>query len=298
MDNTENDRSISDVVSYANIDIDRNITLPKDYLSPSAIDMYLKCPKKFEYHYVNNLSSPKTMSLVKGSAVHKGIETYYNLRLDNVNDIKSKDIADFAVEKLDEISVENEIKMEITEKEQAIKEVHTATSNYIDDIGVNVEPVTVEAELRCIIKGVPILGFTDLIRKMTPEEIETQNMLVEDGIISEGDRNVTTVVCDNKTSNKKWMQSTLENSLQLNIYSIGTGISQQEIHNVVLNNAGCPTYKIKAICTKNKGYHVANLIRDVAESITKGSFPRCGLGNWWCSEKFCDFYDICRSGKV
>lgn len=289
---------LESIVSFDDLDADKKLILPKNYLSPSAIDMYLKCPKKYEYHYVLGISTPKTAALIKGSAIHKGIETYYNLRLEKVADIKATEIADFAVEKLTEIATDNEVKLEGTEKDKSIKEVHTATNNYIQKVGSNVVPVTVEAELRCVIKGVPILGYTDLIREMNEEEIALQKKLVEDGAISEEDGYIKTVVCDNKTSNKRWVQNNLENSLQLNLYSIGTGINQQEIHNIVLGVGGCPTYKLKATCSKAKGTHIANLIRDVAESITKGSFPRCGLGNWWCNEKFCDFYDVCRGNRI
>lgn len=286
------------IVSYDDADTDPKLELPKNYLSPSAIDMYLKCPKKYEYHYVLGLSTPKTYSLVKGSAVHKGIETYYTLRLENHENIKSEEIAGFAVDKMDEIAKEGEFKLEGEDKNRAAKEVYTATNNYIHNVGESTKPVTVEAELRCIIKGVPVLGYTDLIREMVDEEIALQKRLVEDGVISEENAEVKTVVCDNKTSAKKWMQSNLDNSLQLNLYSLGTGINQQEIHNIVLNSTNCPTYKLNAVCSKSKGEHVANIVRDVAESITKGSFPRCGLGNWWCNDRFCDFYDVCRGGKV
>lgn len=284
--------------SYDDLDIDKTLNLPKNYLSPSAIDMYLKCPKKFEFHYVYGLTTPKTAALLKGSAIHKGIEVYYKLKLENVTDIKSQDIADYAVTKLSDLAKEDDIKLSDVDKDAYSKEVFSATKCYINNIGEVTKPVAVEGELRCVIKGVPILGYTDLIREMTDDEIKYQNKLVESGVLKEEDSNVRTVVCDNKTSNKKWYQSNLENSIQLNLYSIGTGIAQQEIHNIVLGTTNSPIYRLKAVCSNDKANHVANIIRDVAESITKGSFPRCSLGSWWCTEKFCDFYDVCRSNKI
>ena len=49
--------------------------LPKGYLSPSSVDVYLKCPHAFELRYVMGFKSEEVGSnRVQGSAIHKAIE--------------------------------------------------------------------------------------------------------------------------------------------------------------------------------------------------------------------------------
>lgn len=49
-------------------------TLPKGYLSPSQINLYMACPACYELQYIHQQPSPTSIALPLGGAVHYGIE--------------------------------------------------------------------------------------------------------------------------------------------------------------------------------------------------------------------------------
>lgn len=272
--------------------VDKSINLPKGYLSPSAISTYLKCPKKYEFYYIHNLPTPSSPELVKGLAVHAGIELYYLSKIED-KELDIDSVQDHTITTLQKQLKDKEVKVSEAEYNSMEKAVQGASKNYVEVVGKHTTPKTVEAELKCVIRGVPIVGYTDLIREMNSSEKEVQSYLLSQGVITPEESVNSLVIADNKTSKKKWSHKDLENSLQLVIYSIGTGITHQEIHNIVFNNENS-IHLINNICSASQMNHVSNIIEDVSKGISAGFFPRCDMGSWWCSETFCPFYKICR----
>lgn len=274
-------------------EVDKSIQLPKGYLSPSAIDTFLKCPKKYEFYYLHNIPTPSTPALAKGLAVHAGIELYYLSKMDN-KELRVDDVVEYSVDSLQKNIKEKEISVSTTEYNSMESNVKQASSLYVEHIGRHTTPKKVESELKCVIAGVPIVGYTDLIREMTDEEKSVQSYLLAQGSITPEQALNELVIADNKTSAKKWMKSNLENSIQLVLYSIGTGIIKQEIHNIVWGR-DTSLHVLSHMCSDEQIIHVTNIVRDVGRAISSGVFPRCAPGNWWCTEKFCPYYKLCRT---
>lgn len=49
----------------------------KRWLSPSSINTYMRCPRKFYLRYVRKLKSKPNIHLLRGSAVHKALERFF-----------------------------------------------------------------------------------------------------------------------------------------------------------------------------------------------------------------------------
>ena len=49
----------------------------QEYLSPSSINTYYKCPRSYHYNYLLKLPQPPSIHLVKGSVVHKVLEDFF-----------------------------------------------------------------------------------------------------------------------------------------------------------------------------------------------------------------------------
>ncbi|MBT3538479.1 PD-(D/E)XK nuclease family protein [Candidatus Peregrinibacteria bacterium] len=47
-------------------------------LSPSSINTYMQCPKKYYYHYIEQLPTKPSIHLLMGSIVHKVLEEFFN----------------------------------------------------------------------------------------------------------------------------------------------------------------------------------------------------------------------------
>ena len=52
----------------------------RDYISPSRLNLWLKCPLAFKLRYVNGIRSPTTPALFLGKRVHQGLEIFYRHR--------------------------------------------------------------------------------------------------------------------------------------------------------------------------------------------------------------------------
>ena len=48
--------------------------LPRGYLSPSSVGMYLKCPRQFAFRYCDGLTAPPGVALVEGSSYHEVLQ--------------------------------------------------------------------------------------------------------------------------------------------------------------------------------------------------------------------------------
>ncbi len=51
-----------------------------DYVSPSRLSLWLKCPLAFKFRYVEGIESPPSPSLFVGRVVHAGLESWYRHR--------------------------------------------------------------------------------------------------------------------------------------------------------------------------------------------------------------------------
>lgn len=52
-----------------------------DYVSPSRINLWLKCPLAFRLRYIDGIVVPTTPQQFVGQVVHRALETYYRSRL-------------------------------------------------------------------------------------------------------------------------------------------------------------------------------------------------------------------------
>ncbi len=55
-----------------------------DYVSPSRINLWLKCPLAFRLRYIEGIRTPPSASQFVGKTVHRGLEIYYRHRQQNV----------------------------------------------------------------------------------------------------------------------------------------------------------------------------------------------------------------------
>lgn len=54
--------------------------------SPSSINIYKQCPRKYYYLYVEKLSTRESIHLIRGSVVHKVLEDFYDMSIGQNNE--------------------------------------------------------------------------------------------------------------------------------------------------------------------------------------------------------------------
>lgn len=265
--------------------------LPRGYLSASALGTLLRCPKQFEFRYIYDYVSPPSAALAMGKAAHSTYEKYYEDALSSTGPrLTPKQVSDLSVECLDSELKESELSMSDPEYDSAVIDIQDITSSYVEHIGGNITPILVEEQFRYITNcGVELMGYLDL------------RFDLGEGLVG---------LADYKITSKKWTLAKLASSLQFNLYSLATGLSHIEIHNMVKgprtkvlpkksSEDGVTDYtnKLRVIQHEFDGsehIHFEEMVESAAKLITSGVFMPCDPEAWCCNETWCGYWDRCR----
>lgn len=247
--------------------------LPREYLSASQINLYLLCPRKYRYAYVENLPRAANDRLVIGRAVSKGLEVY-NLQgktidqNDLINIIKTE--VDIYKEELsDDI---------LNEASDIAAKCITTYIDYIHDTDLNNYLVlSAEERKETNIAGVNIVYVPDLIKS----DLST----LGDAIV------------DYKTSTRHtYSPDVLKYDIQTSIYALAERIYDIEIHEIKKPTKKKPPEIIISKTTKTQQSldDAIDVIENTAKAITADVFPKCDPKSWICSPAYCEYWDQCR----
>jgi len=254
--------------------------LPKGYLSPSAIDAYLMCPKAYEYRYVKKQKDKPSPALSEGLTLHETL-AWINQQVDDGEDWNIEDALAFwdvawVGHCHDEAFLEG--------YDASLEEIRERAEGFLKGWKKTHLPKissmsTIEGRVQGVVEGIPILGYVDLIYSFKHPEVKR--------------RKIKRLI-DFKVVKRAKSERDALNSVQLGIYSILTGI--RNVGFVCFNKQ---TKKITTTYVTLEDKHikrVKGVVRSIAEAIKKTSFPVCDPGHWKCSEKFCDAFEVCPQG--
>lgn len=240
-----------------------------DHLSFSSISKYLKCHRQWKHKYIDGWEEPDSEALLFGKVWHEmiryGIEEKNNNLLDNWyvvcegwNDTNAE--------------IQQQELIELGEKML----FNPVVSKVIKEL--KPMPESIERKFDLHIPGVeiPVIGYIDMIEENTMIPI------------------------DFKTASKKWSDGQADSDLQATFYiaameQAGMIKLPHAFKYIIFTKTSKPTVQI--IETERTAAHVFELhemINDVWQAIKSKSFGKCDPGMWWCSEKWCGFYDRCK----
>jgi CRISPR/Cas system-associated exonuclease Cas4 (RecB family) len=157
--------------------------------------------------------------------------------------------------------------------------------NYIKDVAPNRNPTYVEYEFSVALPEIdlPFVGVIDLVtRNQTPG----------------GDAEF---MVDHKTATRRWNKYRAHDELQPTAYYLAFEELFEEPPAGFLYDIAPRTGKAEIqIIPTSRGeaekveYH--GRLRSVEESITKEHYPKTTPSNWYCSQKWCGYYDHCMKG--
>jgi hypothetical protein len=279
------------------------LSLPKGYMSISQVNMYLRCARQYKFRYVDDHKRPPAIPAALGSSGHAALETTHHHLVDhNVPAPMEQLLACFS-DKWDEISLL--IEDWEGEKPGQVKDVGLALVRlYNNTVAPNVRPQVdaqqvrgIEKKFEVTVAGVPMLGYIDLIDTnaslaFSPEE--TALMQAQGRTIPAG---FTTAVVDFKFRGKSMTQAEVDGSLQLTLYSLATGVYAIRFDQLLKTKI--PKIKSAAgLRSRRDHLWLAEIVRDVAEAVSKGAFPPCSPDAWVCSPKWCGYFPQCRGKKI
>ncbi len=280
------DLLLDDATFEAMVEADTGIHLPRGYLSYSQINLYLLCPKRYEFENLKPNERQNASTPTQGRLVHKGIEAMVShkmlykavppreLHRDVVSALLSVEFADVDVwdEKVPDI-------------ETAENLTRALLDLYYDKRLPSVNARAVEYRVTARLRGrIPFLGFIDLVEKSP--------MDLDDGDLSPDPRPGDRII-DNKATGRAYPAGRIENSLQLSLYAHAAGVDL--VGYDLLVSTKLPKFvEQRADRAPSELEHALDIVEDVAQGISAGYFPRTDPDSWMCSSKWCPFWKQCR----
>lgn len=267
-------------------------SLPRDYMSVSQINTYIKCGKMYELKYAYGLPVTMGYSAARGGGVHKGAE--YLLRglkggaapsLDECHDAVATEFE----ARLAESEIKESDEEALTRDEEKDMAIAMMTRYYDVPLGKSKDDastLTIPA-----IKPVEIeRDFTYTVQPPNTDKVHLRVIV---------DLEEEVAVRDLKTRGKLGNQNEANDSLQLTLYSMATQrpVVSYDMLIAPTKKYGVRFARFQSVRTRADYEHGLNIVGDVASAIRAGVFPRTNPENWWCSERFCDFWGSCRGKK-
>jgi len=257
------------------------IQLPVGHLSPTAIEMYLRCPTQYERRYVQGIKSPPAAPMMEGVAHHAAMQVNNEHKSKTGNDLTAKRVIDAFHETWR--VVRKEVEDWGSERPADVeRRAPNLINRYLEGFAGDYTAVAAEAPVCVMVGPVPVVGV-----------IDTMGWLVG--------RTKRRTIVDYKVSSKAKTLADLASSMAMPFYAMAAVPLLGSDVDVGLCSfvKGKGSVRIDWVANKADGKQMAwfrHVALVVANSISLGNFPVTLPSNWWCSERFCGYWGSCRGG--
>lgn len=253
-----------------------------NHLSYSSISTYTTCGRSWFYRYVQRVLVPTAPALAFGSAFHGAVEEYVSLKVFG----QQKSLAEswevnWAEACQGEIAWDGELPEQMANEGLKLL-THPDTVKLLDSLVplmVEEKPV-IEKRITLRVPGVPIpiIGYIDII--------------TGDGVPG-----------DFKTASRAWNQEQAEKETQplfylaaLNQAGYSLNPEHRFRHYVFVKTRTPQVQVIESQHSPSQMFWLFKSITEVWQGIEAGLYPT-NPGSWKCSEKWCEYWRLCR-GKI
>jgi hypothetical protein len=254
--------------------------LPVDHLSVSSINLWLKCPLRWKRRYIDVEYEPSSASLVAGSAAHKAESTNYQQKIETAADLPADDVLDVYSDQFDYASESREVNWG-DEKRGVVKDDGALTvRRYHRDIAPTIQPMRVERQFKL---GFPHVdwGFTGYFDLETPRSVEDLKMRRSRMQAKDADR-------DLQPSAYLLARRAEKDPALLFVFHILVRVKEPYAELV-------PTRR----SDRQLDIFVQRLYSIAAQMdwcYQRDHWPPAPPNSWWCSRKWCGYYDTCIYG--
>ncbi len=242
------------------------------HISPTQINMFLRCPAQYYFRYCEGLILPPKSALTRGRAVHKGQEVNYRQKIETKQDLPAADVLDAVSTEFDARAQETEWAPD--ENPGKVKDESISLAGlYHQGIAPIVQPEFVEEEVFVEIgPGLNLKGFIDVVQ--------------EGGIIR-----------DTKTAARAPSADAMEKNLQLSAYSLAyralLGRPEAGLRLDYLINTKTPkVVTLEGERTEADIRRFAAIAEQISKAIQSGIFYP-NQDNFLCNKNDCGYWDLC-----
>jgi hypothetical protein len=144
----------------------------RDYISPSRLNLWLKCPLAFKFRYVDGIESPPSPGLFVGRVVHAGLESWYRHRQLGIP-LDATDLGRRLDAWWEHAAAEEQVEFaSVTEEAGCRRQAIELVRTYLHEVADNEPlPLAVERALEAPLidpvsgenLGLPLVGVMDLV---------------------------------------------------------------------------------------------------------------------------------------
>lgn len=244
-----------------------------DHVSPTQLDMWQKCPRQWKYRYVDGLKIPPGGALIEGSCYHKSLEANFTQKVTSFEDLPIDDCLDaFSTHWSKELSGGEDIDWGDRRPEAIKNEGHSLVRTYIAVQAPSVQPIEVEEWYVSEVAGIRFIMRIDLI-------------------------DCIGVVIDHKTSGKMYTQNDVDKDMQASAAAFSLDRPMLFQNHVAVKTANPKIQVIKSVRTREDIEWWLDAASGIITQMKTGIAPPRTNG-WWCSPKYCGFYERCRGGLI
>ncbi len=246
------------------------------HISYTQMNMYRKCPRQWEYRYIKGLKRPPGGAMIVGGASHEGIEEDMREKRKTGRNLRSSQVVDAFLASFDrKVDTEGEIVWDEKEPEPVAKDRGAAALEYYHrQRAFELDPILIEQKFEMTFGEYTVRGVIDLG--------ETDGSLV-----------------DFKTGSRKRPASIIHQDQQLILYQMAKPDTTEIRMEVMLRYKTKEDFQVLARkpATQTEIKIVKEDLIDTTNAMKRGRCFRTDPTNWWCSEKWCGYYDRCRKFK-
>jgi hypothetical protein len=261
------------------------------HISVSGLQMHQRCPKQYEFRYVEGLKIPPGVAQIRGRAFHGGIAHNFRQKVGTRQDLPLDEVQGATAEQVDS-EFAGEVFLLPEEKTVGVSKLKAVTKDEaVRMIGKH------HAEIAPAIQ--PVMVEQKITLRPDPEKFPAEIVGVLD-LADEQD-----FIRDNKTASKTPNADAAQASQQLTTYALlfraKTGRKERGValDTVVMTKAGTLSVNVQESTRDGQDIErLKNRMQIALAAIKTGIFPPANPDSWWCSEKWCGYWDsVCPFGR-
>lgn len=254
-----------------------SLRLPKEYLSLSQVNAYLRCPRYYEFRYVQGIPEVPRAATYLGSAYHRTLQGYYSLALRGQR-LGPDEVADLFGDVFNHGWVDNEGQEHDQqgvlwdEPRPAVYDTGIELSRlYVQRVGHATNPLEVEQRFQRTVDTpagrLPVVGIVDL----TTDQGR---------------------VVDHKTRARRLRQEDADKDLQPGFYALGLGGAVRFSFHTAIRTKTPVVEVVDTERTQQDIIITREVVASVGQAISAGSFP-LNTTSWSCSRDHCPYWSRC-----
>lgn len=249
------------------------------HVSPSQINTWLKCQMQWYFRYIEGLKVPSSGAQFTGTTYHKTLAHNYEQKVETKQDIPATDAQEYCAEAFDSGLTETEVQFDGDKPGEMKDKAVRAVALHVTERAPALEPVTVEKKWE-----LPLTGDTTL---MCITDMTTTDHAIIDHKFSSRAKNEADLPNDIQANLYQWMMREIE---PLEPWRFTWEVA------VAGKTPKTQTLSIESKPKELEWFHqlAKGTVAAIGQATESGVFVPNPNG-WWCSPKWCGYYDRCRN---